>query len=223
MSREELILPRADSECGKVFHSDRRTANGHRIALAFWNRATGHIREGYQLAVYRCSRCGGFHIGQKRIRSVRVRPDLHDLHHARLEDRSKQGSLDLRDRHGHDPHPPKARRTASQKGHIASGSSDSCQGPKALPVLIAIDSAAAIAETERAYESFDVPKGTLRGAPPVPEDDLTTLRTSLYLVANKKLGSDLVATLTQTIMSVRRDLLAEEPIFAQITAPKAGA
>ena len=68
------------------------------------------------------------------------------------------------------------------------------QGPKALPVLIAIDSAGAIAEAERAYESFDVPKGTLRGSPPVPEDDLTTLRTSLYLVANKKLGSDLIAT-----------------------------
>jgi putative ABC transport system substrate-binding protein len=41
--------------------------------------------------------------------------------------------------------------------------------------------------------SFDVPKGTLRGAPPVPDDDLTTLRASLYLVANKKLGTDLVA------------------------------
>src|SRR6202011_2725987 len=49
-------------------------------------------------------------------------------------------------------------------------------GPKALPVLISIDSAGAIAETERAYESFDVPKGSLRGAPPVPDDDLTTLR-----------------------------------------------
>jgi TRAP-type uncharacterized transport system substrate-binding protein len=92
------------------------------------------------------------------------------------------------------------------------------QGPKALPVLIAIDSAAAIAEAERAYESFDVPKGTLRGAPPVPEDDLTTLRTSLYLVANKKLSSDLIATFTQTVMNVRRDLLAEQPILAQITA-----
>src|SRR3982075_3158411 len=63
------------------------------------------------------------------------------------------------------------------------------QGPKALPVLIPIDSAAAIAEAERAYESFDVPKGTLRGTPPVPNDDLTTLRASLYLVANKKLGT----------------------------------
>jgi TRAP-type uncharacterized transport system substrate-binding protein len=97
------------------------------------------------------------------------------------------------------------------------------QGPKALPVLIAIDSAGAIAEAERAYESFDVPKGTLHGAPPVPDDDLTTLRTALYLVANKKLGSDLVTSLTQTIMNVRRDLLVEQPIFAQITAPSTDA
>ena len=91
------------------------------------------------------------------------------------------------------------------------------QGQKALPVLIAIDSAGAIAETERAYESFDVPKGTLRGSPPVPDDDLTTLRTSLYLVANKKLDSDVIATLTQTIMSARRDLMGEQPLLAQIT------
>ena len=91
------------------------------------------------------------------------------------------------------------------------------QGPRALPVLIAIDSAGAIAEAERAYESFDVPKGTLRGSPPVPDDDLTTLRTSLYLVANKKLDSDVIATLTQTIMSARRDLMAEQPLLAQIS------
>src|SRR5258708_1183630 len=97
------------------------------------------------------------------------------------------------------------------------------QGPKQLPVLIGIDSAGAIAGAERPYESFDVPKGTLRGSPPVPDDDLTTLRTSLYLVANKKLSNDLVTTLTQTIMSVRRDLLVEQPIFAQIAAPSTDA
>jgi TRAP-type uncharacterized transport system substrate-binding protein len=91
------------------------------------------------------------------------------------------------------------------------------QGPRALPVLIAIDSAGAIAEAERAYESFDVPKGTLRGSPPVPDDDLTTLRTSLYLVANKKLDTDVIATLTQTIMSARRDLMGEQPLLAQIS------
>ena len=97
------------------------------------------------------------------------------------------------------------------------------QGPKALPVLIPIDSAGAIAEAERALESFDVPKGTLRGAPAVPDDDLTTLRASLYLVAQKKLGADLITSLTQTIMRVRRDLLGEQPIFAQITAPSTDA
>jgi TRAP-type uncharacterized transport system substrate-binding protein len=97
------------------------------------------------------------------------------------------------------------------------------QNSKKSPVLISIDSAGAIAQADRAYESFDVPKGTLRGAPPVPDDDLTTLRTSLYLVANKKLSSNLVATLTQTIMRVRRDLLVEQPIFAQITAPSTDA
>src|SRR5205814_6447464 len=37
---------------------------------------------------------------------------------------------------------------------------------KKAPVLISIESAGAIAEAERAFESFDVPKGTLRGSPP---------------------------------------------------------
>ena len=97
------------------------------------------------------------------------------------------------------------------------------QGSKALPALIPIDSAGAIAAAERAYESFDVPRGTLRGAPPVPDDDLTTLRASLYLVAQKKLGNDLIASLTQTIMRVRRDLMAEQPIFAQIAVPSTDA
>ena len=39
------------------------------------------------------------------------------------------------------------------------------QNGKANPVMIPIKSAGAIAQTVRAYESFDVPKGTLRGAP----------------------------------------------------------
>jgi TRAP-type uncharacterized transport system substrate-binding protein len=92
-------------------------------------------------------------------------------------------------------------------------------GPKMVPVLISIESAGAIAETERAYESFDIPKGTLRGSPPVPDDDVTTLRAKFYLVANKKLSTDLITSFTQTILSVRRDLVGDQPIFAQITAP----
>jgi TRAP-type uncharacterized transport system substrate-binding protein len=97
------------------------------------------------------------------------------------------------------------------------------QGSKTLPVLIPIDSAAAIAEANRAYESFDVPKGTMRGSPPVPEDDLTTLKTSIYLVAKKSLSADVATNLTQAIMKVRRELLRENPLFAQITAPSTDA
>ncbi len=97
------------------------------------------------------------------------------------------------------------------------------QGAKTLPVLIPIEPAAAIAEANRAYESFDVPKGTMRGSPPVPDDDLTTLKTSVYLVAKKSLSADVATNLTQAIMKARRELLRENPLFAQITAPSTDA
>ena len=93
------------------------------------------------------------------------------------------------------------------------------QGTKATPVLIPIETAATIADSNRAYESFDVPKGTLRGSPAVPDDDLTTLRTSLYLVSRKSLSADVATSLTQSILKVRRELLRENPLFAQITSP----
>jgi TRAP-type uncharacterized transport system substrate-binding protein len=93
------------------------------------------------------------------------------------------------------------------------------QNAKSEPVIIPIEAAGAIAEKEGAFESFDIPKGTLRGAPPVPSDDVTTLRTSLYLVAAKKLDNDLVGDLTAALLNARRDLLGELPILAQVSAP----
>ncbi len=92
------------------------------------------------------------------------------------------------------------------------------QNAKSPPVLIPIESAGAIAETQHAYESFDIPKGTLRGAPPVPDDDLTTLRTTFYLVAQKKLDPDMIADFTQSLMSAKRDLMGELPILSQVAA-----
>jgi TRAP-type uncharacterized transport system substrate-binding protein len=93
-------------------------------------------------------------------------------------------------------------------------------GAKAGPVLISIDSAAAIAGKERAYESFDIPKGTLHGSPANPADDITTLRTSFYLVAHKKLGNEVVADLAESVMNAKRDLHAELPLLAEVTAPE---
>src|ERR1700744_5470397 len=91
--------------------------------------------------------------------------------------------------------------------------------PNAAPVLIPIDSDGAIADAKGPYESFDIPKGTLRGAPPVPEDDVTSLRVGFYLVANRHLSSGLVSELTERLMSVRRDLIGEQPLLSGIAAP----
>jgi hypothetical protein len=88
-----------------------------------------------------------------------------------------------------------------------------------LPALVPVESAGAIADVAGAYESFDIPQGTLRGSPPVPDADLTTLRVGSYLVANKKLDADLITTLTQALITARNDLVRDQPLLAGLTAP----
>lgn len=72
MARSRMILPAHDPTCRRIFHADRLTAEGHRIALEIWIRATGREREGVRVAVYRCKRCAGFHIRRKRIAQGRT-------------------------------------------------------------------------------------------------------------------------------------------------------
>jgi TRAP-type uncharacterized transport system substrate-binding protein len=93
------------------------------------------------------------------------------------------------------------------------------EGPNLSPVLIPIDAAGAIADIKGPYESFDIPKGILRGAPPVPEEDVTTLRVGYYLVANRHLNSGLTTDLTKKLMAVRRDLVNEQPLLTGLAAP----
>jgi TRAP transporter TAXI family solute receptor len=90
---------------------------------------------------------------------------------------------------------------------------------KSNPTLLAIESAGAIAAVTKYYESYDLPKGTLQGNPPIPDDDLTTLRVPFYLVAKNTLSEDVVAALTKAIMETRRDLIAEYPVLKQISEP----
>src|ERR1700733_9899800 len=93
------------------------------------------------------------------------------------------------------------------------------EGATSAPVLIPIDSAGAITDAKGPYESFDIPKGTLRGSPPVPDDDVTTLRVPYLLVANRHLDQELVAELTKRVMAARRDLVSEQPLLTGIAAP----
>src|SRR6476646_3865061 len=85
--------------------------------------------------------------------------------------------------------------------------------------LVPIESAGAIAAVDRAYESYELPKGTIRGSPPIPDDDLTTLRVPFYLVANSKVDNDAITTLTKGVMDTRRELVPQYPILAHISAP----
>lgn len=91
------------------------------------------------------------------------------------------------------------------------------------PKLIEIESAGAVANVAQYYESYDIPKGTLRGAPPVPSDDLTSLRVSYFLVANKSVNADAITDLTQSLVDAKRDLLSQFPILAQAAAPSTDA
>jgi TRAP transporter TAXI family solute receptor len=90
---------------------------------------------------------------------------------------------------------------------------------KKSPTVLPIESAAAIAAVVGAYESFDVPKGTIRGSPAIPDDDLTTLRVPVYLIAREKLSDDTATELAKAIMETRGNMIGEHPILAQITAP----
>lgn len=92
---------------------------------------------------------------------------------------------------------------------------------KKSPTLLPIESAGAIAAVAGAYESFDIPKGTIRGSPAIPDDDLTTLRVPVYLIAREKLSDDTATQLTQAIMETRSNMLGEHPILAQISEPNA--
>ena len=87
------------------------------------------------------------------------------------------------------------------------------------PVLIPIDAAGAITDGKGPYESFDIPKGTLRGSPAIPDDDVTTLRAPYLLVANRHLDQQLIGQLTKQIMAARRDLAANQPLIANIATP----
>jgi TRAP-type uncharacterized transport system substrate-binding protein len=90
---------------------------------------------------------------------------------------------------------------------------------KQKPAIIPIESAEAIAAVARYYKSYNLPKGTLQGSPPIPDDDMKTLRIPLYLVANKKLSDDVVGSLAKAFMEARRDLIAEYPVLGQISEP----
>jgi TRAP transporter TAXI family solute receptor len=93
------------------------------------------------------------------------------------------------------------------------------KAPKGKVVVVPIESAGAIASIHKAFESWELPKGILRGSPPVPEEDATTLRMPVYLVASKQVSDDAAGALVKAVFEARGELIAAHPLLAQITEP----
>jgi TRAP-type uncharacterized transport system substrate-binding protein len=91
---------------------------------------------------------------------------------------------------------------------------------KARPGVLAIDLAAAIASGARYLESHELPKGTLSGSPPLPDEDLTTLQVPINVVAQRTLDEDTVTGLTRLFMDAKGELSGKFPALAQVRAPE---
>lgn len=91
---------------------------------------------------------------------------------------------------------------------------------KLRPGLLAIDQAAAIASNARYLETHELPKGTLSGSPPLPDEDLTTLLVPVNIVAQSTLSDDVVAALTRIFIESRGDLSGRFAVLSQIRAPE---
>lgn len=85
--------------------------------------------------------------------------------------------------------------------------------------LVPIDQGAAMRLQRPALETGTVPKGSYRGYPPLPADDLPTADVPRLLIASSELDADPATLITRTLFERRRDLVSATPLAGFITAP----
>lgn len=86
--------------------------------------------------------------------------------------------------------------------------------------LFGVDEAEAVAAAEPALEATEVPRGALIGAPPLPDEPLTTVSLTQRLAARTTLSQSVVFDLTRLLFTGRVALVAETPLAKQIRAPE---
>ena len=85
--------------------------------------------------------------------------------------------------------------------------------------LVPIDQAAAMQLKRPALEPGTIPKGSYRGFPPLPEEDLPTAAVQRLLIAGADVDDQIVNTITSTLFERRRDLLGITPLAGFISTP----
>src|SRR5580704_10323534 len=87
------------------------------------------------------------------------------------------------------------------------------------PTFIEIDQAEGIAKRNIAFDSIDIDAGTFGGAPPTPDDKLTSLSFPEYLVARKSFDHADIADFAKVIYTSRLAIAAQLNGDVKIEAP----
>ncbi len=86
--------------------------------------------------------------------------------------------------------------------------------------LVPVDQAEALQLTLPYLEEMEIPKGTYRGAPAIPAEDLAVVGVRALLVAHEQVDSALIYTLTQLLYEFRNEIVELYPRAATIVMPE---
>jgi TRAP-type uncharacterized transport system substrate-binding protein len=103
--------------------------------------------------------------------------------------------------------------------HLTDAAAAVSQAGRGPPVFIPIDEAKAIAQRSPNFESIEVLRGAFGGAQPKPSANFETLGASTRLIARHSLNNDVVAMLTELMLTAKPSLAAQVPVANRIEAP----
>ena len=84
--------------------------------------------------------------------------------------------------------------------------------------FVPIEDAAAIAAMAPAYEAGEIVAGQFGGSPILPDESVTTLQVTTYLVADRSVSNDVMTELTRSLFEERQKMSADAPIAGLIKA-----
>ena len=106
-----------------------------------------------------------------------------------------------------------------ETGDAISQAMSAASAGKEGPSFIEIDQAEGIGKRLPPYESEHFVAGAFGGVPPEPDDELTTLKYPIYIVARKTLSEDKDATFAKLLYQDRQSLTYQLPGTVAISSP----
>lgn len=86
--------------------------------------------------------------------------------------------------------------------------------------FVPIDQGEALKLRRPAFRAAVLPKGSYRGDPPIPEQDLPTVAVDRMLVARDDVPEDVIRAITRVLFENRRELALRTPLAALIRQPE---